>query len=93
MKNKTQPFATQYPYLNHWINNWGRIEVGQDDDFPYGGFLKVIDAGGVCFECDQEDALDTLFAKAEKHLREIEFPDCFDKETIAALEEEYKNRC
>ena len=63
--------------------------MGNDYDFPYGGFLKVIDQGGVCFECDKADSIDTLFQKAEKYLREVDFPERFDKETIADLEKNY----
>ncbi len=92
MKKQKTTFAEQYPYLDYWINKWGRIDMGNDYDFPYGGFLKVIDTGGVVFECDKEqgDTLDTLFQKAEKYLREVDFPERFDKETIAALEAEYQ---
>jgi hypothetical protein len=90
MKKPTKSFAEQYPYLAYWINKWGYIKIGYDYDFPYGGFLMVIDQGGVCYECAAEDTLDAAFANAEKHLREKEAPDKFDKEAIANLEKQYK---
>ena len=87
---KKQTFATQYPYLAYWINEWGYIKMGNDYDFPYGNFLMLIDQGGVCYEGDKEETFEQAFEKAEKYLHEVE--DRFDKETIAALEAEYKNR-
>jgi hypothetical protein len=89
MKKPSKSFAQQYPYLNYWINSWGWISIGFNEDFPYGGFLKVIDTGGVCYECDRESTLDELFEKAEKYLRDVESRR-FDKETIYSLEEAYK---
>jgi hypothetical protein len=92
MKKPNKSFSEQYPYLAYWIEKWGYIQMGNNEDFPYGGFLKVTDQGGVCFEIDKGDSLDTLFAAAEKFLREVDFPSRFDKETIDALEEEYQNQ-
>jgi hypothetical protein len=91
MKKNTKPFSTQYPYLDYWINSWGFITMGNNENFPYGGFFKLIDMGGVVFECDKAagETLDTLFQKAEKYLREVESKR-FDKETIEALEAEYR---
>lgn len=90
MKKPNKSFSETYPYLNYWINSWRWITMGFNEDFPYGGFLQVIDLGGVCYECDKEDSLDTLFQKAEKYLREVDFPSRFDKETIDSLEEDYR---
>ena len=89
---KKRTFAYQYPYLAYWIADWGYMQIGNDYDFPDGSFLMLLDEGGTCYEGDQEDTLDETFAKAEKFLREVDFPERFDKETIEALEEEYKNR-
>ena len=86
---KKKTFAYQYPYLNYWIEDWGTLQIGNDYDCS---FLMLFDEGGTCYEGDQEDTLDETFAKAEKFLREVDFPERFDKETIEALEEAYKNR-
>lgn len=65
--------------------------MGNNEDFPYGGFFKLIDMGGVVFECDKAagETLDTLFQKAEKYLREVESKR-FDKDIWAQLEAEYQ---
>ena len=86
---KKQTFAYQYLYLNYWIESWGYMQVGDDYD---GSFLMLLDEGGTCYEGDEEDTLDKAYAKAEKYLREVEFPERMDKETIAELEEEYEKR-
>ena len=90
MKKPPKYFAQQYPYLNYWIEDWGYMQIGNDHDFPYGGFLKLIDQGGVVFETDDGESIDEHLQKAEKHLREVDFPSRMDKETIEALEEDYK---
>ncbi|MBL7818852.1 MAG: hypothetical protein JNL70_27885 [Saprospiraceae bacterium] len=88
MKNPTKPFAEHYPYLAYWIRKWGRMEIGYSSDFPYLGFLMLHDMGGTCFYCDEEETLDLTFEKAEKYLREKEFPERFDKKTIAEIEKQ-----
>jgi hypothetical protein len=90
MKKLTKPFAQTYPYLTYWIEDWGYMQIGNDVDFPYGKFLMLIDQGGTCYQGDAEKTLDEAFQKAEKYLREVDFPERFDKETIASLEEDYE---
>jgi hypothetical protein len=90
MKKPPKYFYSAYPYLTYWIEDWGYMQIGNDDDFPYGGFIKLIDQGGVVFETDEGERLDDYFEKAEKYLREVEFPDRMDQETIDSLEEDYK---
>lgn len=92
MKNQKPTFATQYPYLNHWIKEWGYMQIGNDYNFLEMHFLMLLDEGGTCYEGDATDTLEEAFEKAEKFLRTVEFPDRFDKPTIATLEAEYKNR-
>lgn len=43
MKKAQNHFAQNYPYLNYWIKKWGFMTIGNNVDFPYGGFLKIID--------------------------------------------------
>ena len=86
---KKQTFAYQYPYLNYWITGWGEMRIGNGYDCS---FLMLLDEGGTCYEGDEEDTLDKAYAKAEKYLREVEFPERMDKETIAELEKEYEKR-
>jgi hypothetical protein len=89
MKKPTKSFSQTYPYLAYWIEDWGYMQIGNDYDFPYGKFLMLMDQGGTCYQGDAEKTLDEAFQKAEKHLREVDFPERFDKETIASLEEDY----
>jgi hypothetical protein len=89
MKKPTKSFAAQYPYLTYWIEDWGYMRIGNDYDFPYGKFLMLLDQGGTCYQGDAEKTLDEAFEKAEKFLREVDFPERFDKETIDSLEAEY----
>lgn len=48
--------------------------------------------GGTCYEDYESKSHEEALERAEKHLREVDFPDRFDKETIESLEDEYKNR-
>lgn len=86
---KQKPFSKQYPYIAYWVENHGYLQLGTDDDSPIDAFLLLIDAGGSCYEDEGSDSIDEAFAKAEKYLREFEFPERFDKETIDSLEEDY----
>ena len=87
---KKQTFATQYPYLNYWIEDWGDMETTNGDwNRPR---IRLIDMGGTCYEDYDAKSHEEALEKAEKYLREVEFPERMDKETIAELEEEYKNR-
>lgn len=86
---KKNPFSRQYPYIAYWVENHGYLQLGIDDDSPIDAFLLLVDAGGNCYEDEDSESIDEAFQKAEKYLREVEFPDRFDQETIDALEEDY----
>ena len=89
MKNKTQPFSTQYPYLNYWIEDWGEMETTNGDwNRPR---IRLIDEGGTWYEDYESKSHEEALQKAEEYLRSKEGRR-FDKETIEALEEDYKNR-
>ena len=81
-------FSQTYPYLAYWIECWGEMQTTNGE---YGNSrLALFDEGGTCYEDEGSDSIEEAFAKAEKHLRETEFPDRFDKETIDELEADYK---
>ena len=89
MKKKTQPFATQYPYLNYWREDWGEMETTNGDwNRPR---IRLIDEGGTWYEDYESKSHEEALQKAEEYLRSKEGRR-FDKETIEALEEDYKNR-
>jgi hypothetical protein len=52
--------------------------------------LTLLDMGGTVYEDKGSKTHEEAMDKAEKFLREVDFPDRFDKETIDALEEEYR---
>jgi hypothetical protein len=87
MKNPTTPFAHQYPYLNYWKEAWGDMETTNGDwNRPR---IRLIDEGGTWYEDYESKSHEEALKKAEKYLRSIEGRR-FDKETIAALEEDYR---
>ena len=47
--------------------------------------------GGTVYEDEGSQSHDEALEKAEKFLREVDFPNRFDKETIDSIEEDYKN--
>lgn len=89
MKKKKQNFADQYPYLGYWIEDWGDMETTNGDwNRPR---IRLIDEGGTWYEDYESKSHEEALQKAEEYLRSKEGRR-FDKETIAALEEDYKNR-
>jgi hypothetical protein len=77
-------FSSLYPYLAWWIENHGYIQLGlgNEDD----SFLMLVDDGGVCWEDNDSQTVDEALVAAEKYLKEEEFPERFDEETIAEIE-------
>jgi hypothetical protein len=84
---KLKPFHKQYPYLAYWIEDWGEMQTSGGGHHPY---LCLVDEGGnVYTDWETSDRTEAL-KKAEKYLREVDFPSRMDKETIESLEEDYK---
>lgn len=77
-------FSKLFPYLNYWVENHGYIQLGSGDENE--GFLTIVDDGGVCWEDEDSKTIDQALAKAEKYLKEVEFPERFDDETIEEIE-------
>ena len=62
-------FDTQYPNITNWIENYGWIELGQDD--YNSSMVRVLDEGGMMWEGkEQYKNLDELFNALEKKLVE-----------------------
>lgn len=88
MKNSSKKFAHQYPYLAYWIEEWGEMETTNGDwGRPR---ISLVDMGGDVYRDYDSKSHDEALAKAEKFLREVDFPERFDKETIDSLETDYK---
>ncbi len=79
-------FSSLYPYLAYWVENHGFIQLGADDENPSGTILMIVDAGGVCWEDEDSETIDQALKAAEKYLKEVEFPERFDQETIDEIE-------
>ena len=89
MKKPNKSFSETYPYLTYWIEDWGEMETTNGDwGRPR---LALIDMGGDVYRDYDSKTHEEALQKAEKYLREVDFPSRFDKETIEALEEEYKD--
>ncbi len=88
MKKPNKFFSETYPYLTYWIEDWGEMETTNGDwGRPR---IRLIDEGGTWYEDYESKSQEEALQKAEKYLRSKE--GCrFDKETIEALEEEYRN--
>lgn len=91
MKQKTSSKtyrAMPRPYLDYWIEDWGEMETTNGD---WGNSrLTLLDMGRTVYEDKGSKSLEEALEKAEKYLREMDFPSRFDQETIDALEAEYK---
>lgn len=84
---KRKPFQQQYPYLAYWIEDWGEMTTTNGD--CGNSRLSLIDEGGDCYQDYDSKSHDEALQKAEKWLREVDFPERMDKETIDSLEEDY----
>ena len=89
MKKPNKSFSETYLYLTYWIEDWGEMETTNGDwNRPR---IRLIDEGGTWYEDYDSTSNEEALQKAEKYLRGAEGRR-FDKETIEALEEEYKDR-
>jgi hypothetical protein len=59
----------KYPNIADWINGFGWIELGQDDESQ--AMIRVWDEGGMVWESHKKyESLDELFDALEKKLGE-----------------------
>ena len=77
-------FSSLYPYLSWWCENHGYMQIGLGTEND--SFLMLMDDGGVSYEDDDSETIDQALKAAEKYLKEVEFPDRFDQETIDEIE-------
>jgi len=67
-------FSSIYPNITTWIESYGWIEIGQDENSQ--SFIRVLDKGGMRWEGKSnyktlDDALNDLEAALEKIIDEI----------------------
>lgn len=68
--------------MTYFIEDWGEMQASsRNSEQPH---LCLVDAGGNVYT-DWE----TADRKAEKYLREVDFPSRMDQETIDLLEKDY----
>jgi hypothetical protein len=92
MKKQKSTFATQYPYLSYWVKNGGYMQLGHNENAPDDTFLMLTDEDDIIYDAEEDGTIDEVLQKAENYLREVNFPDRFDEETIEALETIYAER-
>lgn len=71
-------FSKQYPHIAWWVDNNGWMILGNDEDSD--SMMRLIDAGGICWEDEDSDTLDKALDKAElflKKLLPVRFPNRF----------------
>jgi hypothetical protein len=67
--DKENMLEDKYPNIADWINGYGWIELGQNDDSR--SMIRVLDEGGMVWESSKKyKSLDELFDALEKKLSE-----------------------
>ena len=62
---------TLYPNLSCFVDEYGWIEFGRDDDSPLTSFIRALNMGGMVWEGEDSYAtLDEAFADLERALGE-----------------------
>ncbi len=74
MPKKSTPFEDAYPNITQWVESYGWLEIGQDENSA--SFIRVLDDGGLVWESSKkypslDAALRDLEAKLEKVIDEI----------------------
>lgn len=68
--NGQYSFEQTYPTITEWINERGWIEIGDQDDFNNGAFIRALDPGGMVWEAELDhSSLDDALHDLEKGLK------------------------
>lgn len=78
-------FSKDYPNLDWWINNHGRIELGGDDNY-FSSWVRILDMGGMCWEDENSSSLDEALKLAERWAS-VEIEDRFGEEPAKRYED------
>ncbi len=64
-------FDDSYPNIKRFVEEFGYIEIGEDEDSPSDSFIRAINPGGLIWEGkDNYESLDEAFRALEKELDE-----------------------
>ena len=64
----TQSFEDKYPLVSEWVERFGWIEIGYDDNSR--SFVRALDIGGVIWEGDESyESMDSTFGALEAAIR------------------------
>jgi len=65
------PFEESHPNIASFVDGYGWIEIGRDDDSPLTCFIRAINPGGMVWEGqDSYKSLDEAFQDLEEGLGE-----------------------
>jgi hypothetical protein len=63
-------FEETYPNISKWIKEHGWIELGDQDDFSNGAFIRALDPGGLVWEAELDyPSLDDALRDMETTLK------------------------
>jgi hypothetical protein len=64
----TQSFEDKYPVVSEWVERFGWIEIGYDENSR--SFVRVLDIGGMIWEGDESyESMDVMFNALEAAIR------------------------
>ncbi len=59
-----QSFEGKYPLVSEWVEHFGWVEIGYDDNRR--SFVRVLDIGGMIWEGDESyESIDAMFNALE----------------------------
>ncbi len=70
MPKKSTPFEDAYPSITQWVESYGWLEIGQDENST--SFIRVLDAGGLVWESVKKyPSLDAAWRDLEVKLKKV----------------------
>ena len=70
MPKKSTPFEDTYPSIAQWVESYGWLEIGQDENST--SFIRVLDEGGLVWESARKySSLDAAWHDLEIKLKEV----------------------
>lgn len=64
-------FSKYYPAVHHWVQNYGNIEIGEDDNTH--SLIRLIDEGGTLYEDHASENFDDAMVEIEAFLKDYFF--------------------
>jgi hypothetical protein len=70
MPQKPAPFEETYPFITQWVESYGWLEIGQDENST--SFIRALDAGGLVWESARHyPSLDAAWRALESKLEQV----------------------